>query len=624
MKKSKGIIIVLILVIIGLLAGGAYAFFMTDLFKTPDQLFKKYLLKSVIDLTQVQYEPYNEILTRMADETTEFNYITSDENGDNEVKVDYLSDPTNKKQKINLSMVVEGKEYLSISAIVADQILGLQMKDIHEKYLALENRDLRTVATNLGISEEESASIPNKIMIAEKFTEEEKQKITELTTKYVSKIGEAINTDYYIVEKQVSVSVNEQTLTADKYSLNIDEKQFSTIVLNTLSELLADQEFLNLCNGRVDTATIEELKTACADSLVELEKQTTSGQIKFALYVTDKVVRKTEMVLDTSSVEWILENKETESTFTLKSVMGKTETNDVASESSFKINNKFENNNGTLTIEESTTYNKDDVEVAENNFSSFYDTEEYVDTNTKTILSTTKTGDKITGKIVLDGYETENEYVTNDFEINFNTNVEIEDLTDENALILNDYSTTEFSSLGTELIMNALNTANEKPNSLVGELSMFLQFFMPTTDDTTNDFTDDSTENLTDSSEDNNFTFSSNETTNIEDTTVAIDVESVKEDIETQITNGLNQSLTEYKDELAVNENANIGDYLTVENVQEECSSSYNLELIDGTTMKCTVDELDVYYVTMDINGDELFVNNIDVYTEQEYSDMQY
>lgn len=39
--------------------------------------------------------------------------------------------------------------------------------------------------------------------------------------------------------------------------------------------------------------------------------------------------------------------------------------------------------------------------------------------------------------------------------------------------------------------------------------------------------------------------------------------------------------------------------------------------------MKCTIEEQDIYYVTMDINGDGLYVNNLDVYTEQEYLDMQ-
>ena len=44
MKNRSGnklIIVFLIFILIALVAGGAYAYFMTDLFKTPEQLFKK-------------------------------------------------------------------------------------------------------------------------------------------------------------------------------------------------------------------------------------------------------------------------------------------------------------------------------------------------------------------------------------------------------------------------------------------------------------------------------------------------------------------------------------------------------------------------------------------------------
>ncbi|MBQ7411001.1 MAG: hypothetical protein IJW20_06445 [Clostridia bacterium] len=585
---------------------------MTDLFKTPDQLFKKYLLSSALDLVQAEFRPYNEILNKMSEDTMKMEYVSSDSNGENEIKVGYLSDPTNQKSKMDLSMTVEGNDYLSVSAIITESIFGIQMKDIHEKYLALENRDLKTFAENIGVDEETSQNIPNQITFSEKFTEEEKDVLKEILTKYVSKINEAINAENYVAEKQIAVNINNQSLTADKYSLIIDEKEFSTLILNTLVELLSDQEFLAVCEGKIDSNSIGKLKQACTDYMADLEKQTTSGEIKLSIYVADKCVKKSEIITESGSTEWFLENTEGASLLSSKNISNKTKTNRVASESTLKIENKYKGSIGTLIIEEKTTYDENDIMDLANDYSS-YTTENYENTDIKITISTTNDTNNIKGKITLEGFETEeeNNNMTNEFEISFKGELEIEELNSDNSLVLNDYTSADMAALGTELILNALNTANEKPDSLVGELSMFLQFFAPTTD---------SAEETTNTELD----FNTDDTVNIEDNTIAIENNIYeKEDVENYILLGLNQSLTEYKDELAMNENANLGDFLTVENVQEECPSNYMLELIDGTTMKCTIEEQDIYYVTMDINGDGLYVNNLDVYTEQEYLDMQ-
>ena len=49
MNKQKNILKILIILILLLViaVGGVFAYTTTDLFKTPDQLFKKYLLSSI-------------------------------------------------------------------------------------------------------------------------------------------------------------------------------------------------------------------------------------------------------------------------------------------------------------------------------------------------------------------------------------------------------------------------------------------------------------------------------------------------------------------------------------------------------------------------------------------------
>ncbi len=605
---KKIVVAVMILLIIGGLAGGAYVFLMTDIFKTPDQLFKKYLVSSIIDLGKVQYEPYGNILSRSSKEPMELKYVSTDSSENNKIEVNYLSNSTDNSSKLDLSMIVEGNDYFTGSLIIDKEIFGIQFKDIHDKYLALENRDLKVFAQNLGVEEDTIQNVPDEINFSNKLTEDEKTKLIEILTKYISQINSAITEENYIVEKQVSVELNNQNLVTDKYSLIMDEKEFYTLILNTVLKLLDDEKFLAICNERVDNESIEKVKHDITEVLNDLEEQTRLNQIKFSIYVENKKTKKCEIIQNDGTIEWFLENNnEAESSFTIKTISKKTSSNQVGSESIFKINNKYENNIGLLTIEEKTTYNQKDVKELEKEFSNLFSSnEEYENSQTKTIISSQFNENTITGEIILEGFKTEEnqEEMTNKFEINFNSEFEIEKLDLNNSVILNDYSTSDFEKLGTELITNALETAIDKPNSLIGSLSMFLQFFAPQTDDV------EEIEN--NNWDDGELILDSNE--------IAMPAETdEKENIYMYILNGLNQSLTEYKDEVAINENANLGDFLTVENVQEECPESYNLELIDGTTMKCIINNQNNYYITMNINGDTLLVDEIQVYTEEEY-----
>lgn len=604
---KKLIVVLLILIMIGGLAGGAYIFFITDIFKTPDQLFKKYLLNSFIELSNVQYEPYGELVTKMLNEPMKLNYISSDSAGDNIIEFDYLSNPISNNSKFDLSMTVNDEKYLTGSIIIAKEIFGIQIKDIHDKYLALENRDLKIFAENLGTGNEISQKIPNSINFFENFTEEEKSKLTEIAVKYLSKINDVITKESYIVEKQIAVNVNNQNLISDKYSLIVDEKEFYTLVLNTLIEFLSDQEFLEICEGRVDSEYINKLKEIINDLLIELEKQTNIGQIKFIIYVADKATKKCEIISKNGTTEWFLENTETESTFNIKTVAKKTSSNKVASESILKINNKYENNEGILTIQKKTTYNQKDVKNLENDISNLFSSNDtYKDSETKTIISSKYDGNTVTGEVVLEGFGSEeNLKMTNNFKIDFNSEVEIEELNTENSIILNDYTENDFSNLGTELLANTLETAIEKPNSLIGSLSMILQFFIPQTDNE-EDIINNEWEELT---------LDSNGIEIIEEYDES-------ENIYNSVLEGINQSLIEYKNQKAVDENTDISDYLTVENIQEECPENYKLELIDGTTIKCIIEEQEHYYVTMNINGETLLVDEINVYTEEEYMNL--
>ena len=71
------------------------------------------------------------------------------------------------------------------------------------------------------------------------------------------------------------------------------------------------------------------------------------------------------------------------------------------------------------------------------------------------------------------------------------------------------------------------------------------------------------------------------------------------------------------------NNQPNIQDYLTMENIQKSCYG-YKLELQpDGITIKCTMEyDLSVYYAKMDLDMENLTTKSVTVYTESEYNNL--
>ena len=73
MNKQKNILKILIILILLLViaVGGVFAYTTTDLFKTPDQLFKKYLLSSIWEVYNFNTDPYRDALEKIAEEPSE-------------------------------------------------------------------------------------------------------------------------------------------------------------------------------------------------------------------------------------------------------------------------------------------------------------------------------------------------------------------------------------------------------------------------------------------------------------------------------------------------------------------------------------------------------------------------
>lgn len=648
MKNRSGnklIIVFLIFILIALVAGGAYAYFMTDLFKTPEQLFKKYLINGVAQITQSNFEPFNEISERSENENSEFNMdinvdlsSMSTEDSKYDANLKLISDVKNSNASLDITIDKEDTEILKGTLAVTDETFGILVPDIHEKYIALENRDFKKLAKTAGLSDEEIEKIPDSLEISTPFTDAEIEKINELTKKYYENIAAQLEENNYIVEKNINVTVGEENVVANKYTLNVSSKKLFTILTETVTDILNDPEVSALLEGRIDEKQFEEMKASYEDALAETDVNDIEDKtIEIAVYAQKGKTVKTELKVDESIMSYYIKNTETDSQIVFTVLEPQTETNKVESITTVTLANTYSNGNGELSYELKNEYNQDHVkELSDSSessyFSSDYYSEVYANQYAKYTLKTKKTNDNLYKiNISLDGeqFEEINDMLKLSFSYEFG-DMEAATITDKNSIIVNDYSMTDFQNLFTEITANITKTATENPDSLIG--MTFVSTMTPNEDAYSPSYDD-----YYNTYEDSDTTFEEPEIydpipdveeepiveENPDEDMVYVDVEALRDNVRIAVTDGLNDSLNKYKEELLNNPEANLGDFLTVENLQAYCGPVYKFELIDGTTLKAVINLGSVeyiYYALMNIDGTNLVVTEVEVLTETEYN----
>ena len=633
-RKGKGclVVILLFLLIIALGVGGVCVYLFSDLFKTPEQLFKKYLILGATEVTKTNIQPYNDLGTRLLSEPTEatINLGMKQLESETDITIKYLADLNATIQKIDVDAKVNDEDFFDFNLYMDAEMIGLKVDDLHDKYFAIENAGLQDFAKNFVTDEEVLAKIPDSLFAeTNPMTQEEKEKMSALGIKYLTQITNQIGTENYIVENNITATVNGASVTANKYTVSMKTKDLLKIISTEVNNFLNDPEFLALYKG--DEASLEEAKTSIKEMFDATLKETSAkDNTSVSLYVSEGKNVKTELAFGETQVEMTAEHSETESILRV-TTNGKSSRDDVGMTTIAVISNSFVNDVGTFTYDVTTEYNQDDIDALQatedeeygdfSNFKTDY-SERYQNNHQKFTITTEKGAD--TYNITFDkesDEETEFDLgIETSIDIMFGAEVEPEAFSEDSAIILNNYDQQGLQGLLVEIMQNAMMTAIQKPNSLVATMfSSTLEGFGGNTSEETDEWTTDewTTEEPTEETIDEWST--GDDTIMFEEEPAIEEIVDIKPEIQSNVKNALEICLRDYQLAILSNQEPDIGDYLTIDNIQNNSPENYALELIDGNTIKCTVDGNSVYYAIMEIDGGTMKVSYVDVYTEQEY-----
>lgn len=430
MKKKILLLILTLILLIGV--GVAYAYFETDAFKTEKQLFFSYMMsdemwkcfenEKIEEYMQKQqtvpFSNQGEITLKAQGKELE-----SDQNiemlNNSKISFEGKTNIDKKMAEQEISINFAQAFTVPINLKVSDNALGLQSGFLHSKYIAVRNENLKQLFEKLGLDSEE---IPDKIEFSKnEFTAEELEKLEET---YLTILYENLDESLFAKEK-----MENQTI----LTLKIPEQRLIEILIKILETARNDELLLSKISGIYGKEDVQLEIDEIIEDLKEIEtKETNNLQIK--LFLKDKKTVKIEM-------EFIEDNK-TSMNLVVEKLDNQIEAklyeeNELLGELNVSKDSKDTDVTYSITIKLHDEDNKEteiDLKIGYKNLS---------------------TSNNIVENYEIKILDEDAELMINyNNSINFDETLEIEELNDNNAIILNDATEEELQNLMATIYQN--------------------------------------------------------------------------------------------------------------------------------------------------------------------------
>ena len=265
-RKKRITLIIVIVVLVLLIIGGIFTFLYlnTDMFKSNQTLFVKYLGKNSENIQDLQNiinkTEYDELLkTNPYNVTSEIkvNYTqnvgTTEENNNNSINqlkmtIEGQTDNNNNYDYRNIKLLKNDEQVMQNEILHTSNNYGIKFTDLFNQYVVVENENLKDLLKRIGYTDEQIEFVPNSIDFSDNIIEEIKfsnEDIESLINKYTSIITQNIGETSFQRQKNQVVEINGQNYLANAYSLVLTKEQLNNVYINILENLKEDEIILN-------------------------------------------------------------------------------------------------------------------------------------------------------------------------------------------------------------------------------------------------------------------------------------------------------------------------------------------------------------------------------------------
>lgn len=627
MKNKKILLVIIIVLVLVLIAfAGVYAYITLDVFRTPKQLFGKYLdsqIEQVENMNTGALKTVSENLKTVPSQI-EYNMKMKTDYDEGELSLAYkqtmILDPGNFAGMLKLNTTVESLdgeitsmenvpelplEVMNYTFYGDKDKVVIKIPELNEKHFSIKTDTI--LEKTQDVLKENNIS---NVELSKESIEKYKNEFKTLYSKYLEEVKAKFTDDKFSAEKNVEVDVNGTKLSANKYTFSILSTELQTIAVDLLTKI-SDEPILSdfmtkeqISNFKDSIPTItENIETLKEESTLKLCVYESAGNtVKIELQVNDEVIAELMTIKVSDS----------ETNLIINVISKKTKDEEVGMKETMMYSVNSENENTTTaTVKSTTIYDKEDIEALkkyyeENNYYYYTDEmieENYKDTTTSETIKTTVDGNTATSQISIKGDVNEDKLKISNAKIEYKFGITPEFEKFENVIDLDDYLDDEEKTL--QLVTECMQNLQNNPNTVLGGIyNIFMNF-----SNLSNNF---SSGTSLDENNSNEFSFEDNQLSSVD-----------KSEIEELITEALNSCLESYQRDLEEDPNANIADYLTINKISEMILSSSvsDLEMIDGSTLKCKYNS-EVYYIKLVLNGNTFKVDSATAYTESEYQEL--
>ena len=463
-KKAKWIVIsviILIVIIVGIIL------WRSDVFKSPRQLFEKYAYQNAKLLPEYDYNEMIKQLDKIGEEKYEtignitFSVNSQYANDDNynikqvkeeieKLKIDYNVKSIGKESKNTTDFIIkyDNNDLLRLKLLNNQDRYGIRYSDFYDKYLYIENNNLKQVAEKLGL---DSTYIPDKIesMSLYDLLYIDNNELERIIKEYSSIVNEVINNEKFSSEKDVEINYNNEKIKTNKYTLNLTNKDLLDLYIKILEKLKNDDATLDIIIDKIN-------KIGFYYSTEKLDKE------NLKIYMQEEIDKYTDYEIDEENFEikvYEYKNKTTRTELKLENqdiIINLLDTNKDSLKAEILFNTQYGNQQKiTLNKKVSDNSKNYNIEIMYYDGTTFdFDIESEQIKNTNNIYEV-----KNTFKL---GNAQFNITINQEQKTDYNKDITIDDFDDENSVNLNNESSENIQRIFDEGITNFQNNISQK------------------------------------------------------------------------------------------------------------------------------------------------------------------
>ena len=312
MRRNRKLIVIIIVILILAIASAvfAYLYFMTDMFRSNQELFAKYfmqngeMLQKMTDLKTA--EVYKNLENESKYESNTNISVSYSEGGEISnplnnltAKLDVQKDNEQQYTYIDGQILYEDEEYLEAELIQEQNVYGIRFTDAIQQFITVENdENVDEVMSDIGLTTEQAESliglIEGEINSNENFT--------ALKDKYLSIITSNIANGVLSKQKNAMITYNNNTINTNAYSVLLSSEQVENILIEILNNLKNETELLQI------TGNAENIIDRIDETINRLSNEIVIPEIEITVYEYNKNTIRT--VFDVGAYSISIENTE--------------------------------------------------------------------------------------------------------------------------------------------------------------------------------------------------------------------------------------------------------------------------------------------------------------------------